>query len=563
MNEKSTARRKVFPATPTIPAAVGRSAPRRGGFPIRILAALLAALILSFPARAEKPAAPSIPGFQKNKEAPAEAPPQDALGRSTPFGTVLGFIKAVEREDLDRASDYLDAQLIPKRARKLAQELAAVVDAADLQDLARNPEGDTEDGLPPGRERIGAVKTAAGVREIFLERVQRGKEPPAWLFSSDTLQWVPKVRGDLGVGPIERHLSGTILDTRVLGFPLWRLIGVVLALPASFVIARLAAGFLLPLIPVLFRRLTKRSVDYPTEKLKWPASLLFMALIFYAISRFLAFSAVSRVFWGYVSATVATIAFTWMGLRLIDDVSRLIAGGPRSRLGSGGIAMARLLTRLTKGLVVLAGALILLYIAGVNLTAVLTGVGIGGIAVALAAQKSLENFFGAMTIISDKAICVGDFCKAGEILGTVEDIGMRSTRIRTVDRTLVSVPNGQLITMSVENFSLREKILFRHRIQLGYETTPDQLRSVLGEIRALLSAHPKLEGQTARANLSAFRDYSLEVEIFAYVLETSYEAFLALQEELLLRIMEIVGASGARFALPPPRPPARDRGANP
>jgi MscS family membrane protein len=563
MDEKSTARRKVFHATPTIPKAADRFAPGRGKFPFRILAALLAAWVLPFPARAEKPAAPSIPGFQKNAEKPAEAAPSDALGRSTPFGTVLGFIKAVEGGDLDRASDYLDAQLIPKRARKLAQELAAVIDAADLQDLARVPEGDTEDGLPPGRERIGTVKTASGVREIFLERVQRGKEPPIWLFSSDTLQWVPRVRGDIAVGPIERYLSGTVLDTRVLGFPLWRLIGVVLALPASFVIARLAAGLLLPLVPPLFRRLTKRSVDYPAERLKWPVSLLFMALVFYGISRF-AFSAVSRFFWGYVAATVATIAGTWIGLRIIDDAAAMIGSGARPRLGSGGIAMARLLARVSKGLVVLTGAVILLYLAGVNLAAVLAGVGIGGIAVALAAQKSLENFFGAMTIISDKAICVGDFCRVGEFQGTVEDIGMRSTRIRTVERTLVSVPNGQLITMSLENYSRREKILFRQRIRLEYGTSAEQLRSILSEIRAMLAGHPKVDAEAARANLSAFGDLAFEVEVFAYVLETSYAAFLVVQEELLLRIMEIVQAGGARFAIPlPARFPARDRGGAP
>jgi MscS family membrane protein len=212
---------------------------------------------------------------------------------------------------------------------------------------------------------------------------------------------------------------------------------------------------------------------------------------------------------------------------------------------------------------VLIGALILFYIAGVNLTAVLAGVGIGGIAIALAAQKSLENLFGSMTIISDKAIRVGDLCRAGEFTGTVEDIGLRSTRIRTLGRSVVSVPNGQLITMSLENFSLRDKFLFHHRIHLGYETSSDQLRACLAEIRTMLCVHPKAETETARVRLSAFRDFFVEVEIFAYVLETSYEEFLIAQEELLLQIMDIVRANGAKFALPLPTPsPAKDRSTN-
>ncbi len=526
-------------------------------------AAFLIAAFLCLPAQAQKASLPSVPPLQKGAEKPTAEPMEDPLGRSTPFGTVLSFIKAVEREDLNRAAEYLDTQQLPKQARKSAQELAAVLDAADLQDLSRKPEGNTDDDLPPGRERVGVVKTGSGSREIFLDRTQRGKEPPVWLFSADTLKWIPRVHGELGVGWIERHISGTFLETRFLGYPLWRLIGIILVLPLSFAIARLATRLLLPVIPALLRRTVTRAVDYPAARFQWPVCLLFMAAIFYAIS-LVAFSAVSRVFWGYVAASVATIALTWIGLRLIDSAGGLFEGGPQTRLGSGRIAMARLLDKLSKVLVVLIGALILFYIGGVNLTAVLAGVGIGGIAIALAAQKSLENLFGAMSIISDKAIRVGDLCRAGEFTGTVEDIGLRSTRIRTLGRTVVSVPNGQLITMSLENFTLRDKFLFHHRIHLSYDTSADQLRGCLAEIRTMLHVHPKAETETARVSLTAFRDGSIEIEVFAHVLETSDAVFLTVQEELLLQIMDIVRANGAKFALPlPAASPAKDRITNP
>jgi MscS family membrane protein len=288
-----------------------------------------------------------------------------------------------------------------------------------------------------------------------------------------------------------------------------------------------------------------------------------MAAVFYAIS-LIAFSAASRVFWGYVAATVATIGLTWFGLCLIDSAGGLFEGGPQARLGTGRIAMARLLDKLLKALVVLVGVAILFHIAGVNPTAFLAGVGIGGVAVALAAQKSLENILGAMTIISDKAIRVGDVCRAGEFTGTVEDIGLRSTRIRTPGRTVVSIPNGQLITMSLENFSLRDKFLFHHRIHLSYETSADRLRDCLAGIRTVLDKHPMTEAETARASLTAFLDLSIEVEVFAHLLESSHNSFLTAQEELLLRILEIVGASGAKFAIPPAIPvPAKDRSTTP
>ena len=196
------------------------------------------------------------------------------------------------------------------------------------------------------------------------------------------------------------------------------------------------------------------------------------------------------------------------------------------------------------------GTLFIFYIADINLTAVLAGLGIGGIAVALAAQKTLENLLGGITIASDQPIRVGDFCRVGDYLGTVQVVGLRSTRIRTLDRTIVSIPNGQLAIMNLENFTLRDKIWFKHALNLRYETTTDQLRYILAEIREMLYKHPKVESVSARVRLIGFVGSAFNLEVFAYVLESSYETFLHIQEDLLLRIMDIVAASGSGFAFP-------------
>ena len=196
------------------------------------------------------------------------------------------------------------------------------------------------------------------------------------------------------------------------------------------------------------------------------------------------------------------------------------------------------------------GALVILYIAGINIAAALTGLGIGGIAIAFAAQKTLENLFGGIMIISDQPVRVGDFCRAGDYLGTVENIGLRSTRIRTLKRTVVSVPNGQLALMSLENFAMRDKTWFHHTLHLRYETTADQLRYILAEIRKMLYGHSKVESASARIRFVRFGNSSLDLEVFAYVLEAEYEPFLHIQEDLLLRIIDIVEASGSGFALP-------------
>jgi len=254
--------------------------------------------------------------------------------------------------------------------------------------------------------------------------------------------------------------------------------------------------------------------------------------------------------WTYVAATLTVIGATWLCVRFIDIAFRL-KQRQLAVTSSNKISVVQLARKLSKIVVVIGGTLIILYLAHINLTAVLTGLGVGGIAVAFAAQKTLENLFGGIMIASDQPIRVGDFCRAGDYTGTVEDVGLRSTCIRTLDRTVVSVPNGQLAVMSLENFTLRDKIWFHHTLQLRRETTADQLRYILAEIRKMLYEHPKVESFSARVRFIGFDNSSLNLEVFAYVLETEYTSFLLLQEDLLLGIIDIIGASGSSFAILP------------
>jgi MscS family membrane protein len=283
-------------------------------------------------------------------------------------------------------------------------------------------------------------------------------------------------------------------------------------------------------------------------RLTGPLRILIFALAIWSVS-LLSHSVITSAFWGYVAATLTVIGATWLCVRLIDVFFKL----KQSQLvvtSSDKISMVQLGRKLSKIVAVTVGTVVIFYIAGINIAAVLTGLGIGGIAIAFAAQKTLENLFGGIMIIWDQPIRVGDFCRAGEHMGTVENIGLRSARIRTLDRTLVSVPNGQLAVMSLENFTMRDKIWFHHTLRLRYETTADQLRHILAEVRRMLYEHPKVESPSARIRLIGFGNSSLDLEIFAYVLETEYAAFLHVQEDLLLRIMDIIEASGSGFAFP-------------
>ena len=171
-------------------------------------------------------------------------------------------------------------------------------------------------------------------------------------------------------------------------------------------------------------------------------------------------------------------------------------------------------------------------------------------ALAFAAQKTLENLFGGIMIISDRPVRIGDACKIGDITGTVLDIGLRSTRVRTLDRSIVTIPNGQLATMNLENFTLRDKYWFRPTILLAQETTTGQMQAVLHKLRDLLEKDDRVESGTARVRFTGLGSASQNTEISAYVFATNLEEFLAIQEQLLLRILEIVESAGTALAIP-------------
>jgi MscS family membrane protein len=499
---------------------------------------------------AEKPGT-----LSRAKEAilPAEQgkAPEDPLGRSTPQGTVFGFIKAATKGEYDRALQYLDTKKTGPAAEKIIHALYTILErgsSGELTMLSAKPEGNLDDNLPPGKERVGTVQTSSRSLDILLERIQRGSTPPIWLFSAETLAKVPEVYQELDVNTLEDYLPKFLVNTSLLWFPLWRWLVILLIIPLAFVLATLLTRLITFLLLLYSRRNISVQGDQPAVRLAGPIRILIFASAIWVISVF-SQSVVASAFWTYVASTVTVMGATWLCLRFIDIFFDL-KERQLAAASSDQISIMQLGRKLVKVLAVMIGALFIFFIAGINLTAVIAGLGVGGIAVALAAQKTLENLFGGITIVSDQPIRVGDYCRAGEYQGTVLTVGLRSTRMRTLARTIVSIPNGQLATMNLENFSLRDKIWLRHTLSLRYETKPEQLRCILAEIREMLYGHPKVESSSARVRFVGFGNSSLDLEVFAYVLEREYAIFLQIQEDLLLRIMDIVAANGSGFAFP-------------
>ncbi len=483
-----------------------------------------------------------VTGAQEQR---ASEPYADELKRDVPRTAMRGYLEAGRAGNYALAAAYLDLREVPpatrgQRGPVLARQLKAVLDRTlwvDLDSLSEAPEGDREDGLPAKRDLVGTVETAKGPVPVYLDRVRREDGRPIWKIASATVSRVPVLYAEFGYGPLAEYLPAVFFDVRFLEVQLWQWIGLLAVVATAVALSWLATAVIGQLGPAA------RSATGPLR-------LLIAVSLFAAGTYTLELAVPVQAFFAGLQKALAVVAVTWLIVRAIDVAARAMETRLIAREQASAVSIVALGRRTMKVLASGLAGLAILQNLGIDVTGVLAGLGIGGLAVALAAQKTVENLFGGVTLIADQPVRVGDFCRFGDKIGTVEEVGLRSTRVRTLDRTVVSIPNAAFSAMQLENYSKRDRMWFRHRIGLRYETTPDQLRYVLVELKKLLTAHPKVHPDPARPRFVGLGACSLDIEIFAYVATNDYDEFLAVQEDLLLRIMDLVRASGTGFAFP-------------
>ncbi|MCL4686656.1 mechanosensitive ion channel family protein [Myxococcota bacterium] len=516
------------------------------------VAAGIAALALAAPAADAQPesgatteaAAPAAP-----KPPPA---PEDPYDRGTPRSAVEGFLTAGRADDWERAAEYLDLRHLraaerDERGRELARDLKGVLDRTlwvDLAELSEDPAGLRDDGLPAQRDLVGRIDAVQPPVPVYVDRVRRDDGVRIWKIASVTLREVPALAEQFGDGLLAEYLPEIFLTWSFLEIRLWQWIGLMILLGAAALVSWMIAWIAARILSPLWRRVPVVRVMIA------PLAMLIGIGCFSGWRLLLGLSLPAERAVGGLIRIGVVLALTWMGFRLVNAAEGVLAGRA-SRLGNP--AAASMLTmgrRAAKTLVLLIALLGVLQNLGVNITALVAGLGVGGLAVALAAQKSLENLFGGITIVADQPVRVGDFCRFGDQVGTVEDIGLRSTRIRTLDRTVVTIPNAEFSSLQLENFAARDRFWWKPKLGLRYETTPDQMRWVLVEVRKLLYSHPRVDPDPARVRFVSFGAYSLDIEIFAYIHAADVSEYLEIGEDLNLRIMEIIANAGTGFAFP-------------
>jgi MscS family membrane protein len=519
-------------------------------------------LLLAFLLSSSAAAVPQIPGLATPQTAPAAQPapgvPPDQLGRETPRGTLVGFIKAAQEEHYALAVEYFQPPPSHRRRseqddEELAAQLLAIFNqkfAGALELTSRDPLGRLDDGLPPDQEKITGALGATDRFPVQMVRLEDEHGRKLWYFSRTTLDHVPEMYDSLTFPEIEKQIPKTLVSHRLLFMPLWQWIAIVAFLPFALLAGRLITMLLAFLLNRVQRARGKPLLAPQTFFQVDPITLTIAILSHYIFVGYIGTSLLYRLYYRHIVWIFLAFDFYWILTRITRIISSRIGLSLTKRGMLAERSIVSLVRRFTEVFIFLLVALLVLKNLGVDVSTAVAGLGIGTLALGLGAQKTFENLFGGVSVLFDKVIQIGDTCRVNNQTGVVEDIGLRSTRLRTGERTLLSIPNGTMATAVIENLRFRDKFLCQQTIRLRYDLSPDHVRYVLGQIQNLLIEDPKVEDSSARVRFLRFAEYALEVEIFCYILEPEYNPYLATQEQLLLKIMDAIEKAGAVVALP-------------
>ena len=480
----------------------------------------------------------------------ATAPTKDALGRGTPRGTLLGFLSAARKGDFDLARHYLETTQTGRSAERLARQLFVVLDArlpARLTQVSDDAEGSRANPLAPDEDRIGAIEGPGGPIPIFVKRVKHPDAEPIWLFTDSTLAAVPAVYSEI-VETSQGRLPQFLIERRIGHVRLAEWLVILIALPLFYLVTVALNRALTPAFARLTRRKAPRMDGWIRNAIPTPARMLLVSVAAHRLFSALPLSLLIRQILTNAAAVVTIVALTWLVILLNAGVERYVSRRLLPTRGTSALSLLRVGRRFLDALIVLGGALGVLRHFGVDPTPLLAGLGVGGIAVALAAQKTLENVIAGASLILDRAVQVGDYLKIGTVEGTVDHIGLRSTRIRTPGRSIVSVPNSQIANMSLETLSARDKFWFHPIVALRQETTRAQMQLVLDGIRQALERQTTVERESIRVRFHRLGAFSLDVEVYAYVQAADWTHFMEIQERLLIEITGIVERAGTGIA---------------
>ncbi|HEY2733114.1 MAG TPA: mechanosensitive ion channel family protein, partial [Polyangiales bacterium] len=505
---------------------------------------VLFALCLSRTAHAQPKAQPDSTSAGSATD---EVQPEDS-----PRSTLEQFFKLTHAGKYADAAKYLELPPTEEaRGAQLAARLTAVLDRYawnERNTASAAPGGDPDDGLPSGVDEVGKIPGRDTPEPVRL--VHRGPADARWLFSRVTVQridgWYEALPHrwliELAPEPLLRMGPLNLLWAQWSALPLFLL--VIWSFGAG--LSRLSRK----LLERWAERTPTRWDDALLRRLGGPITLTWRLLIADAMLPLLGLYSPALTFATRSIRALLFATFFWALARSVDVAGQMFADSRWTHGAPGTRALLLFGSRFGKFVVASFAIVALFSELGYPVTSLIAGLGVGGIAVALAAQKSLENLIGAFAIAIDQPFREGDFVKIDGCMGTVEIIGMRSTRFRTADRTIISIPNGKLADMRVETYASRDRCRLGFTFGVGFDTTEAQMRAILKDSEKLLRDHPKIWKDGISVRFTGIGESSLTIEVGAWYDTRDFDEFTVLRQDFLLKLMALVEKAGAKIALP-------------
>jgi MscS family membrane protein len=472
--------------------------------------------------------------------------------RSTPRISAVNLTRYIDADNHAKAGEFLDVRFLPADMQgadpeQLIKQLSYVFRRhiwVDIASVSDSPEGYQDDGLPSFRDSLGEVKSSSGAVPILLQRIPDGEGGFEWKISNQTVASIGPLWEEFGRTPFQEKLANSLPPFNFLGMENWQWLYLLV-----FLLLMVAS------IALLNKLLSLKPVDqrsYLRNRLMWylysPLAMFVYIEILRSFMLSMGLSVKARAL--FDSVLLDYTAWSFLAVGLIDFLAERVR---RAWVKRGDAEMTVILQPVaivfkifTVAVMVVAG----FSEAGFEVTTIIAGLGVGSLAVALAAQRTLENLIGAITLYIAQPVRPGDLCRFGDIVGTVEAIGLRSTEVRTLDRTLVHIPNAIFISKEVENYSRRDMIRLYRMLALRLDTSPDQLRLVSARLRELLYSFRMIDRASVSVRLFNSTDYAWVLRWDSRVKTKDFQEFLAVAEDIYLRLMDILAEAGVSLATP-------------
>ena len=470
--------------------------------------------------------------------------PIDEFERGQPRGAIAGYLLAMRAGDLSLATNFLDYRNISEKTlsvgkEELARQLYVVFQRTlwvDLSSISDQHLGDLRDGLPSYRELIGKVSVGEDNElNVLLQRVPREKDKVRiWKISNATVEKIPYLFETYSYSPLGEFLAKNLPAVDFFGVMLWQWLYFLVMLVGAYLGSLLLTWLIVRAVKRVHPSLSKDTAAFIQGPLAFLIAIIVARNIIDGSNVTLAVRAVME------GATTLIIAWCWVFFRFVDLLKVILAEKFIAQDKPLAVYLLRPAGTVVKLIIVIVASLMWLENLGFNASTLLAGLGIGGLALALAAQKTVENIIGAITLYTSAPVKIGNFCRFGNSYGVVEEIGLRSTRIRTLERTVIYVANAKFIDMDIENFSEREKIAFRPKLMLTPDCKRENIDNFLQALKQHLLDADNIADEPLRVHFKAYTVMGLELDILAYVKTTDFDMYLNEINQLNLTILSLL-----------------------